>query len=97
MVYVYLHRGEKEQALATLAEVRREAPNDPTVFIIAGMLYRLNGLYDKALRQYDRLLELNPNDGVIAGYNRGGFTLTATNTTGPSRNWKKGAVEPDTR
>jgi serine/threonine-protein kinase len=71
MVYVYLHRGEKERALATLADVRRKAPNDPTVFIIAGMLYRLNGLYDKAIRQYDKLLELNPNDIVIACYNRG--------------------------
>jgi serine/threonine-protein kinase len=71
MVYVYLHRGEKEKALATLADVRREAPNDPTVFIVAGMLYRLNGLYDKAIRQYDKLLELNPSDIVIASYNRG--------------------------
>jgi len=70
MVYVYLHRGEKDQALATLADARREAPNDPTVFIIAAMLYRLNGMYDKALRQYDRLVELNPRDIVIASYNR---------------------------
>ncbi len=71
MVYVYLHRGEKDKALATLAEVRRKAPNDPTVFIVAGMLYRLNGLYDRALKQYDRLVELSPRDIVIAGYNRG--------------------------
>jgi serine/threonine-protein kinase len=71
MVYVYLYRGEKEKALATLAEVRRLAPHDPTVFIVAGLLYRLNGLYDKALKQYDKLLELNPGDIVIAAYNRG--------------------------
>jgi serine/threonine-protein kinase len=71
MVYVYLSRSEKEKALATLADVRREAPSDPTVFIIAGLLYRLNGLYDKALKQYDKLLELNPRDIVIASYNRG--------------------------
>lgn len=71
MVYVYLNRSEKDKALATLAEVRREAPHDPTVFIIAGLLYRLNGLYDKALRQYDKLLELNPKDIIIACYNRG--------------------------
>ncbi len=70
MVYVYLHRGEKDRALATLADVRRETPNDPTVFIIAAMLYRLNGLYEKALRQYDRLVELNPRDTVMASYNR---------------------------
>lgn len=71
MVYVYLNRGEKDKALATLADVRRKAPNDPTVFIVAGMLYRLNGLYDRALKQYDRLVELSPRDIVIAGYNRG--------------------------
>lgn len=71
MVYVYLNRSEKDKALATLAEVRREAPHDPTVFIVAGLLYRLNGLYDKSLRQYDKLLELNPKDIVIASYNRG--------------------------
>ncbi len=71
MVYVYLNKGEKEKALATLADARREAPHDPTVFIIAGMLYRLNGLYDRALKQYDKLLELNPRDVVIASYNRG--------------------------
>ena len=71
MVYVHLHRGEKEKALSLLADVRREKPNDPAVFIIAGMLYRLNGQYDKALKQYDRLLELNPKDIVWASYNRG--------------------------
>jgi serine/threonine protein kinase/tetratricopeptide (TPR) repeat protein len=70
MVYVLLQRGEKEQALSLLADVRRERPNDPTVFIIAGMLYRLNGQYEKALKQYDRLLELNPKDIVWASYNR---------------------------
>ncbi len=70
MVYVYLHRGEKEHALATLADARREAPNDPTVLIIAATLYRLDGLYEKALKQYDRLLELNPRDVVVASYGR---------------------------
>jgi serine/threonine-protein kinase len=96
MVYVYLHRGEKEQALATLAEVRREAPNDPTVFIIAGMLYRLNGLYDKALRQYDRLMELNPSDAVIAGYNRGRIYTYRHEYDRAVAELEKGrAVEPD--
>jgi eukaryotic-like serine/threonine-protein kinase len=71
MVYVLLHRGEKEQALTLLADVRRDKPNDPAVLIIAGMLYRLNGQYEKALKQYDRLLELNPKDIVWASYNRG--------------------------
>jgi eukaryotic-like serine/threonine-protein kinase len=70
MVYVHLHRGEKEKALSLLADVRREIPNDPAVLIAAGTLYRLNGQYEKALKQYDRLLEINPRDLVIAAYNR---------------------------
>jgi eukaryotic-like serine/threonine-protein kinase len=96
MVYVYLHRGEKEQALGTLADVRRDAPNDPTVFIVAGMLYRLNGLYDKAIRQYDRLLELNPNDIVIASYNRGRIYTYRHEYDQAIAELEKGrAVEPD--
>jgi eukaryotic-like serine/threonine-protein kinase len=96
MVYVYLHRGEKEEALATLADVRRKAPNDPTAFIVAGMLYRLNGLYDKALRQYDKLLELNPNDIVIAGYNRGRIYAYRHEYDQAIAELEKGrAVEPD--
>ena len=70
MVHVLLHKGQKDEALATLADVRRDTPNDPTVFIIAAMLYRLSGLYEKALRQYDRLVELNPRDLVMASFNR---------------------------
>ena len=96
MVYVYLHRGEKDCALATLADVRRDAPNDPTVFIIAGMLYRLNGLYDKALRQYDKLLELNPKDIVIASYNRGRILTYRHEYDAALEEFDKArAVEPD--
>ncbi|MEO6725405.1 MAG: protein kinase [Blastocatellia bacterium] len=96
MVYVYLNRSEKDKALATLAEVRREAPHDPTVFIIAGLLYRLNGLYDKALRQYDKLLELNPKDIVIASYNRGRlYTYRHEYDLAIKEFEKARAVEPD--
>jgi tetratricopeptide (TPR) repeat protein len=96
MVYVYLHHGEKEKALATLAEARRNAPNDPTVFIVAGMVYRLNGLYDKALRQYDKLLELNPSDIVIASYNRGRiFTYRHEYDQAIAELEKGRVVEPD--
>jgi eukaryotic-like serine/threonine-protein kinase len=96
MVYVYLERGEKEQALATLAEVRREAPNDPSVFIVAGLLYRLNGLYDKAFKQYDKLLELNPKDVVIASYNRGRlFTYRHEYDQAIAEFEKARAVEPE--
>ncbi|HEV8309031.1 MAG TPA: protein kinase [Methylomirabilota bacterium] len=70
MVHVFLHRGDKDRAHATIAELRREAPNDPAVIFDAAMLYRLDGLYEKALHEYDRLLEINPRDIVIASYSR---------------------------
>lgn len=96
MVYVYLAHGEKEKALATLAEARRLAKNDPTVFIVAGLIYRLNGLYDKALRQYDRLLELSPRDIVIASYNRGRiYTYRHEYDKAIAEFEKARAVEPD--
>ncbi|MDX2042074.1 MAG: protein kinase [Acidobacteriota bacterium] len=96
MVYVYLNKGEREKALATLADARREAPHDPTVFIIAGMLYRLSGLYDRALKQYDKLLEINPRDVIIASYNRGRLYTYRHEFDRAITEFEKGrAVEPD--
>ncbi|MGH9803467.1 MAG: tetratricopeptide repeat protein, partial [Blastocatellia bacterium] len=96
MVYVYLNKGEREKALTTLADARREAPHDPTVFIIAGMLYRLSGLYDRALKQYDKLLEINPRDVVIASYNRGRIYMYRHEYDRAIAELEKGrAVEPD--
>jgi len=70
MVYVDLHHGDKDKARARAAELLREEPDDPSVLFVAGMLYRLDGLYEKALATYDRLLEVNPKDVVIVAFNR---------------------------
>jgi serine/threonine-protein kinase len=70
MVYVDLHHGDKEKARATIEELRHEAPEDPSVAFVAAMLYRLDGLYEKALEQYDHLLELNPRDIVLVSFNK---------------------------
>src|SRR5712692_837805 len=71
MVHVDLHQGNKERAHETVAALLKEAPNDPSVLYVAGMLYRLDGLYDQALAVFDKLLELNPQDVVIVSYNKG--------------------------
>lgn len=71
MVYVDLHHGDKERAHEAIDALSQEAGNDPAVLFVAGMLYRLDGLYEQALSQYDRLLELNPRDIVLVSYNRG--------------------------
>jgi serine/threonine-protein kinase len=71
MVYVDLHHGDKEKARSTIEDLRLEAPEDPSVLFVAAMLYRLDGLYEKAIEQYDLLLALNPRDIVIVSFNKG--------------------------
>jgi serine/threonine-protein kinase len=70
MVYVDLHHGDKDKARSRMAELVREAPEDPSVLFVAGMIHRLDGLYDKALAIYDRLLDVNPKDLVIVAFNK---------------------------
>ena len=70
MIYVDLYHGDKEKARFATEELLREHPEDPSVLFVAGMLYRLDGLYEKALETYDRLLVLNPKDTVLVAYNR---------------------------
>lgn len=70
MVHVDLQHGDRDRAHATIEILRRELPNDPSVLYVAAMLHRLDGLYDKALEAYDKLLQLNPQDRVPVGYNR---------------------------
>ncbi len=70
MVYVDLHHGDKQRARETIERLLREAPEDPSVLFVAGMLYRLDGLYERALEMYDRLLELNPKDVVTVSFNK---------------------------
>ena len=70
MAYVDLHHGDKDRARARVSELRKEQPDDPSVLFVAGMLHRLDGLYERALATYDRLLEKNPKDLVIVSFNR---------------------------
>jgi len=71
MVHVDLHHGNKDRALETVAALLKESPSDPRILYVAGMLYRLDGLYDQALAVFDKLLEVNPQDVVVVSYNKG--------------------------
>ncbi len=70
MVYVDLHHGDKEGARSRAAELLAEQPDDPSVLFVAAMIFRLDGLYEKALATYDHLLEMNPKDLVIVAFNK---------------------------
>jgi eukaryotic-like serine/threonine-protein kinase len=70
MVFMHLSRGEKRQARALVARLRRDAPNDVGVHFAAAYLYRLDGEYERALRSFNRMLRLNPAERIVVSYNR---------------------------
>jgi serine/threonine protein kinase/Flp pilus assembly protein TadD len=71
MVFIYLTGGQKQKARTEVDLLRREYPNDPGVQFVRGVVARLDGDYEKALRSFDRMVRLNPGERVLASYNRG--------------------------
>jgi serine/threonine-protein kinase len=70
LVFIYLTRGEKEKARESVMLLREEYPNDVGVHFVRGVVARLDGEYERALRSFDRMVRLNPNERVVASYNR---------------------------
>jgi serine/threonine-protein kinase len=70
MVFIQLSRGEKQKARELLSRLRREMPNDVGVHFVSGVLRRLDGDYERALRSFDRMVKLNPAERVVVSYNR---------------------------
>jgi eukaryotic-like serine/threonine-protein kinase len=70
MVFIHLSRGEKQKARQLVSQLRREIPNDVGVHFVTGVLRRLDGDYEGALRSYDRMVRLNPAERVVVSYNR---------------------------
>lgn len=70
MIFIYLSSGQKEQARAAADQLKREAPNDASVHFVRGVVARLDGDYNKALRSLDRMARLNPAERVVVSYNR---------------------------
>jgi eukaryotic-like serine/threonine-protein kinase len=59
-VYMMLSRGEKESARHGIEQLLRTSSNDWNVHSIAGITLRLDGMYEDALAQFNRSLQLNP-------------------------------------
>jgi eukaryotic-like serine/threonine-protein kinase len=70
LVYIDLIEGNAETARQEIRRLLRRAPNEPSVHAAAAYVYRLSGLYDKALEQWSALLKISPTDVVFASYNR---------------------------
>ncbi|MGH9900940.1 MAG: tetratricopeptide repeat protein, partial [Pyrinomonadaceae bacterium] len=59
-----------QKARAEVERLRHEAPNEVGVHFVKGVLHRLDGEYDEALREFNRMLRLNPAERVVVSYNR---------------------------
>jgi serine/threonine-protein kinase len=59
-VYMMLSRGEKESARHGIEQLLRTSGNDWNVHAVAGITLRLDGMYEDALAQFNRSLQLNP-------------------------------------
>jgi len=70
MIFIYLTGGHKHKARTEVDLLRDEYPNDPGVQFVRGVVARLDGDYEKALRSFDRMVRLNPGERVLASYNR---------------------------
>ncbi|HEY8227508.1 MAG TPA: protein kinase [Pyrinomonadaceae bacterium] len=70
MVFIYLTGGNKAKAREEVELLREQYPNDVGVHFVRGVLSRLSGQYERALRSFDRMTRLNPAEDVVASYNR---------------------------
>jgi serine/threonine-protein kinase len=70
MVFIYLTGGQKQQAREAIEALRREYPNDSGVHFVRGVIARLDSDYETALRSFDRMAKLNPEERVVASYSR---------------------------
>ena len=70
MVFIYLTGGNKAKAREEVEALREQYPNDVGVHFVRGVLSRLSGQYERALRSFDRMARLNPAEVVVVSYNR---------------------------
>jgi serine/threonine-protein kinase len=96
LFYIYLGSGNKRRARELVEQLRRDAPNDTAIRFVAGTLYRLDGRYDEALREWDRQLKINPTEIAPVSYNKARIYMYRGDYTAALAEIETGrAVEPD--
>jgi serine/threonine-protein kinase len=70
MIFIYMSRGQKPKARAEIELLREEYPNDVGVHFTRGYLARLDADYERALRSFERMVRLNPNERVVTSFHR---------------------------
>jgi serine/threonine-protein kinase len=69
MVMIYLARGEKKKARSEIELLQKQFPNDAALYFVKGVMHRLDGEYEEALKAYERLARLDPAARPVAAYN----------------------------
>ncbi len=64
-VYMLLSRGEKESARHGIEHLLLTADTNWDVHLVAGQTLRLDGMYEEAIQQFNRSLQLNPSNAPI--------------------------------
>jgi serine/threonine-protein kinase len=70
MIFIYISNGQKPKAREEVELLREEYPNDVGVHFARGYLARLDANYGRALRSFDRMVRLNPNERVVTSFHR---------------------------
>ncbi|MGI8642262.1 MAG: protein kinase domain-containing protein [Pyrinomonadaceae bacterium] len=96
MVLIYLSRGEKKKARAEIKILQEEFPNDAPLYFVKGIMHRLDGEYDQALKAFDKLARLDPAARTVASYNRSRIFVYRGLYDEAMREIEKGAsIEPN--
>lgn len=69
MVMIYLARGEKKKAHAEIELLQKQFPNEAPLYFVKGVIHRLDGQYDEALKAYEKLSRLDPAARAVSAYN----------------------------
>ena len=64
-VFTFLARGEKDRARQRVSELLRSGSGDFMVNVVAGILLRLDGMYEQAMEQFNTALKANPADAPM--------------------------------
>ncbi len=70
MVMIYMARGEKKKARAEIKILQEQFPNDAPLYFVKGVIHRLDGEYEQALKSFEKMARLDPAARVVSAYNR---------------------------
>jgi eukaryotic-like serine/threonine-protein kinase len=96
MVFIYMTNGQKQKAREEVELLREEYPNDVGVHFTRGYLARLDADYERALRSFDRMVRLNPEERVVTSFHRARVFMYQGRYEDALHELDKGAeLEPD--